>query len=165
MVKKNKVGRPKGKKATVKVDLCEEIETEISAKNRSKYFQRLTSLMKDNKGKITPQDVVDDARDVNAPYHNYFDWDDSVAGPKFRLAQARHLLMSTIKTIDVQGEPMKQKAFFNVKNAKGQNFYVNVESAVKKSTYRLQLIEQLLQTMERTQNLLKMFQDYEQNGK
>ena len=136
-------------------------ELELSEKNRETYFNRISELMKSNRGKLTPYDVVEDAKSPDCPYHNFFEWDDTKAGAKYRLMQARQLLNATIKTVEVKGEKLKQKAFFNVKDARGQNFYVSVESAVQRDSYRLQLINQLLQTMDHTQNLLRMFQEHE----
>lgn len=46
------------------------------------------------KGKITPQDVVEEAQDFNSPIHDYFEWDDSEAAEKYRLWQARQLIAS-----------------------------------------------------------------------
>jgi hypothetical protein len=44
-------------------------------------------------GRITPKAVVDAARPEDSPLHSEFTWDDSVAGEKWRLQQARHLIL------------------------------------------------------------------------
>lgn len=43
-------------------------------------------------GELTPQIVVDEARPADAPLHGRFEWDDSVAGEKYRLVQAARLI-------------------------------------------------------------------------
>jgi hypothetical protein len=43
-------------------------------------------------GTLTPANVVDAARSVNHPLHDRFEWDDSVAGEKYRRVQARALI-------------------------------------------------------------------------
>ena len=44
------------------------------------------------RGKLNPHDVVREAEDPAHPLHNQFEWDDSIAAAKFRLAQAEQLI-------------------------------------------------------------------------
>jgi hypothetical protein len=43
-------------------------------------------------GELTPQIVVDEARPIDAPLHNRFEWDDSIAGENYRLIQASRII-------------------------------------------------------------------------
>lgn len=45
-------------------------------------------------GKLTPQAVVDEARNPEHPLHACFDWDDETAAEAWRLEQARTLIRS-----------------------------------------------------------------------
>lgn len=45
-----------------------------------------------NDGVIEPRRVVDAARDPDSPLHDCFTWDDTVAGERYRLDQARRLI-------------------------------------------------------------------------
>jgi hypothetical protein len=45
-------------------------------------------------GVLTPAVVRDEARNVDHPLHNRFEWDDSVAGEAYRLDQAHRLIQS-----------------------------------------------------------------------
>lgn len=45
-------------------------------------------------GKLTPAIVVDEARDMEHPLHQRFEWDDEIAGEKWRREQARELIQS-----------------------------------------------------------------------
>jgi hypothetical protein len=45
-----------------------------------------------NGGELTPEVVVASAKPVNSPLHSRFEWDDSVAGHKYRLVQAGELI-------------------------------------------------------------------------
>lgn len=49
-------------------------------------------------GELTPQIVVDEARPSGAPLHDRFEWDDTIAGEKYRLVQASQL----IRTVRVE---------------------------------------------------------------
>ena len=41
---------------------------------------------------ITPQNVVDLARNEDSKIHNDFEWDNDIAGEKYRLSQAREMI-------------------------------------------------------------------------
>jgi len=43
-------------------------------------------------GELTPQIVVDEARPEGSPLHSRFDWNDQIAGEKYRLVQAQQLI-------------------------------------------------------------------------
>lgn len=43
-------------------------------------------------GRLTPEEVVEQARDPQSPGHEHFEWDDGKAGHKHRVEQARQLL-------------------------------------------------------------------------
>lgn len=48
----------------------------------------------DRRGELTPALVVAEASPEDHPLHDRFEWDDSVAGPKYREVQARELIRS-----------------------------------------------------------------------
>lgn len=47
-------------------------------------------------GQITPQEVLEKARDVNSELHKCFEWDDSIAAEKYRLQQARSIIINLV---------------------------------------------------------------------
>lgn len=53
---------------------------------------RLAQLERDGGGRLTPEAVVEDAKDEKSPLHRHFEWDDSEAARKYRLGQARDLI-------------------------------------------------------------------------
>ena len=55
-------------------------------------LMELRRIYQQNGNKITPSDVVDAARPEDSPLHSRFEWDDSVAGEKYREAQAAQLI-------------------------------------------------------------------------
>jgi hypothetical protein len=56
--------------------------------------------------------------------HKYFDWDNSVAGEKWRLQQARNLVNHIIEVTMYNGEEVEMKAFFPVFTENNENEYV-----------------------------------------
>lgn len=67
---------------------------------------------------LTPGLVLDRARSKNSPLHNLFEWDDSVAGEKFRLHQAQKLI-TKVKVVyrDVGGEKKRVRQYHAVQTA------------------------------------------------
>lgn len=63
---------------------------------------RLARILKRNGGILTPNAVLDDARDASSPLHDQFEWDDTEAAHQYRLQQARALIRSV--KIDVKTE-------------------------------------------------------------
>ena len=56
-----------------------------------KYGERLKKL-EGRSGTLTPNKVLDDARRKDSPLHDYFEWDNGVAGERWRVNQARELI-------------------------------------------------------------------------
>lgn len=49
-------------------------------------------------GQITPEEVLEKARDESTELHKCFEWDDSIAAEKYRLGQARKILQLLVYT-------------------------------------------------------------------
>jgi hypothetical protein len=65
---------------------------------------------------ITRQLVVERASPPDAPLHDYFEWDDEVAGPEYRLIQAGHLIRSCrIRYRTSQGTEAEVRQFVSVR--------------------------------------------------
>lgn len=47
-------------------------------------------------GKINPSEVLEKAKDVNSELHKCFEWDDSIAAEKYRLQQARAIIINLV---------------------------------------------------------------------
>ena len=57
---------------------------------------------------ITPENVVDLARNQESIIHSDFEWDDEIAGEKYRIIQGRRMIQSlkvVVKTNDKKKEP------------------------------------------------------------
>ncbi len=64
-----------------------------------------TKFMESNDGLVSAQLVVEDAKKKNCPYHDFFEWNDSVAAKEHRKEQAR-LLLRSIEIEVKSGEPL-----------------------------------------------------------
>jgi hypothetical protein len=84
----------------------------------------------DEHGSLTPVLVVDVARDPAHPLHARFEWDDSIAGEKWRLEQAGQLLR-VVKLPDDPHRPHDLRAFVAVKGTESRTSeYVPTEQAM-----------------------------------
>jgi hypothetical protein len=75
----------------------------ISKTQAIRYGNRLEEIAVE--GEITPELVLEDAKDSASPLHDYFEWDDSTAAFEWRLQQARVL----IRSIDLVREDRPQE--------------------------------------------------------
>lgn len=57
-----------------------------------KAYQEMDSLEEK-----TPESVLEKARDENTELHKHFEWRDDVAAEKYRLQQARHLIVCMVE--------------------------------------------------------------------
>jgi len=61
--------------------------------------EALDKIRGHNSKELTPEAVVDAAKDKSNPLHAVFEWDDGKAGHQFRLQQANTLIRSVVVTV------------------------------------------------------------------
>lgn len=61
--------------------------------------EALEKIKGHNSGDLTPEAVVESAKDAKSPLHPVFEWDDAKAGHQFRVQQAGTLIRSVIVTV------------------------------------------------------------------
>ena len=54
--------------------------------NAQKCYEEISKL-----NRITPEDILNQAKDINSELHKCFEWDDTIAANKYRLQQARQV--------------------------------------------------------------------------
>lgn len=103
--------------------------------------------------RLTPDLVLDEARDPAHPLHNRFEWDDSVAGEKYRRTQARELIRTariTYKDGDEFSAATSVRAYHSVPDGDGFA-YRPAEEIAENPMMR----ELLLRSMERDWKALR----------
>ena len=63
-------------------------------KDRELVAEKLAEIADLNGGRLTPDLVLDEAKDPNSILHGLFEWDDSLAAHQHRLFQARQIITS-----------------------------------------------------------------------
>lgn len=82
----------------------------------------LMAIRADN-GRLTPAAVVAAATAENHPLHDRFEWDDKVAGHRYRLSQARDLIRVVRETYtDSSGDPEHVRFFHAIPDAQGMAY-------------------------------------------
>lgn len=90
----------------------------------------IAELIKENGGSITPQQVVDFARDENTALHSKFEWDDTVAAENYRRDQARTILQSIV-IADGKETP---RVYLNVEVNSGRVYMPSAKVMARKHT-------------------------------
>jgi len=88
--------------------------TAINGVNGNVIGQELTKIYAEN-GKLTAPIVVDSARPEDAALHPVFEWDDEVAGERWREYEARALIkMVQVNRPNEQGKPVETPVFYYI---------------------------------------------------
>lgn len=67
---------------------------------------------------LTPKTLLDANRDVDAPLHNEFEWDDAIAAESYRLSQAGHIIRCLCVASEAKEEESPiVRAFFKTESA------------------------------------------------
>lgn len=84
-------------------------------KNAKAVGDHLELLRKQFKGELTPEDVLEDAKNGNSPLHSFFEWSDTEAARQFRLQQARGLIRAVVAIYVQPDRPaVRTKAFVHI---------------------------------------------------
>lgn len=77
----------------------------------------------ETRGELTAKAVVDEARDPDSALHSRFEWDDSIAGERFREIQAGELIRS-VKVVERKPEdaPTSVRAFHSIPDKEGRSY-------------------------------------------
>lgn len=110
-------------------------------KNPAEVAGVVCQKLADSETGLTPKALVDASRDVNAPLHNEFEWDDTIAAEKYREEQARciirHLII--IRT-DIQ-EIRKNKDRSFVSTGENDKAYVPLDKALSNEVWKNNLLK------------------------
>lgn len=109
-------------------------------------------------GYLTAKSVLDSAKTVDSPLHDWFEWDDSTASEKYRLMQAR-MLMTRVKVViaDIQ-----HPGYVNVNlivNSVPTRGYVSLVRALSDAELSRQVINKAVKEIEYWQQKYQNYQE------
>lgn len=122
--------------------------------------------------KLTAERVVNDAKASKHPLHNYFEWDDAIAGHLHRIQQARILIASLMELRD---DGIKVRTFTNMMEDSNGNEsigfnaaesqYIDTDTIFENPELRSRLLEkakrEMLSFKNRYKNLLELAKVFE----
>jgi hypothetical protein len=95
--------------------------------------QAIISL-ESKQGKLTPQQVLEAARDEESPLHRFFEWDDSTAAEAYRVEQARDLIKKVKVIIQYEETEIKLPRYMrDIEMESDEQGYINVGKIRQKS--------------------------------
>jgi hypothetical protein len=127
----------------------------LAEANPQKIGETLAKLTNENKGHLTPQNVVAEARDIKSPLHKHFEWDDIKAADAFRLDQAREIIR-VVRVIDEDKKPVR--AFLSIKDKDGVS-YRDFQTVSTSSELQLAILRQAERDLEAWENRYKQLQE------
>lgn len=69
------------------------------------------AALEDRRGRLTAEQVVEEARPPSSPIHGCFEWDDSKAAESWRIEQARDLIKRVKIVIEVEEKKVRVVAY------------------------------------------------------
>ncbi len=124
-----------------------------------KLKEELEIIRAKNGGMLSPENVVEYARNKNSTLHGYFIWDDNDAANKYRLYQAAHLIRR-IK-IEIIPNPKSQEVikireYVSLPQDRGIGGYRQIAEVYTEDDLRLQFIESVRDEFEAFRKKLKI---------
>lgn len=110
-------------------------------------------------GEVTPELLVAEAADPEHPLHHRFEWDDEVAGHRFRLLQARKMILE-VEIVD-EGGVDRVRAFVPVEMEGGRR-HVRVADAMGDYEARRQVYQRYRSYLVGYQRRLQQFKEFEE---
>lgn|SRR5512135_67862 len=113
-----------------------------------KIGERLQKISDTVGGHLTPDAVVEDAKNARSPLHPYFEWDDAKAAKAHRLDQAR-MLIRAIKIEDVDEEA--KPAFISISEKSGTSYrsFADVQKSAELQDIVLRAAQRDLEAFEK----------------
>lgn len=89
-------------------------------------------------------DIVEKAKDEKSEMHSCFEWDDSIAGQKYREHQAGKMVRMLVFTKEEKGEEQKTNIRLIVSTGKHNNTYTPTKLIVRKEDEYQALLDRAL---------------------
>ena len=103
-------------------------------------------------GLLTPEAVVETAKDKQSPLHSSFEWNDGHAAELYRLDQARRIIRLAVEVVQPPngGEPITIRSFVSLPSKRDRSDdaddapgYVAVTDAIRKVSWRNEMLDMM----------------------
>lgn len=119
---------------------------------------------------LTKSSLVEASKPDDAPLHGCFEWDDAVAGDKFRHIQAGTLIQAVYVVLDESAAaPQTTRAFYSVhpddEDARGNSRYEPAATVLNDAALYAQICRRACAELESFQDRYSQFESLKQIGK
>lgn len=125
----------------------EKLETNIE-----RYKSELELLEKKYNGTLNPFDIVKEAKNLKSPLHDWFDWDDTEAGEKWRVHQARILFGQIKIKINTNLSEREYRKYLNVTitddDGETHRVYMKIEEILNDEELKKQIVAKAFREVE-----------------
>lgn len=106
---------------------------------------------------VTAKELLDASRDENAPLHNCFEWNDTIAAEKYRQYQARKIIISI--EVTKSDAPITTRFFVNVVETapKKQGEFATIWTAMENSDWKQQVLQNALRELRNFQKKYSIY--------
>ena len=126
----------------------------LPAQTVGEEIERIESVY----GEATSKNVLEEARPEDSILHPLFEWDDAIAGEKYRLHQAGNLIRAIVIVDTPTEEPIR--AWVQVKEGNTKGSYINVEKAMSNDETRAIVLNNAKKELAMFRNKYKKFNEF-----
>lgn len=120
-----------------------------NAQEIGEHLEELTTQT----GNITPERVVEDARNPKSPLHPNFEWDNTAAAESWRQHTARNLIGSLVVVrVNEKQVTGTVRAFVSVRSEDNKGVYTPIVAVMEDAELRKQVLERARQELHQWRN-------------
>lgn len=118
--------------------------------NNQIIVTELQRIAKKSGGILIPEKVVDEARSETSVLHDQFCWDDDKAAREYRIWQARQLIRTTVRYIEIDGKERSVRVFVSLMPDRDEDGggYRDVIAVLSDKSMRRQMLEDALNELQ-----------------
>ena len=124
-----------------------------------KIGAHLEKLRLRNKGRLTPDIVVADAKRPRSPLHNLFEWNAKRAAIQHWLERARYIIRSVVVVMEDYEDAPNVRALVRIRED-GGNYYTSMTQAMSEADLRAQVLARALKELKDWQKRYRDLQEF-----
>jgi len=121
--------------------------------------EELKIIADKNNGILLPKEVVEFAEDEKTLLHNEFEWDNTIAGFKFRLSQARNIIRLRVETIQHESQEIIVRSYVSLSTERGVNSYRKIKDVLNNEDQKNIMLSDAKRELESIRNKYKVLKE------
>jgi hypothetical protein len=137
----------------------------IVGKRKAQIYGQEIDCIIQRDGNVTPASLLEQARKVSSPLHDWFEWDDTLAAEQHRLNQASYLIRSIDIVIERPDGQESIRAFHNIrierKDGSRARVYADTITVFSNDDFRAQVIKEAHQALLDWKKKYRQYQEFQ----